>query len=124
MGRVALWLIFILNMVALMSEVADVGICNVAHEALHANSGLSMHRQRPISAQPVLMVEQQPFVHRFDVVVGRRFEAGVGQVKRLVEQFFLNVVHVGIFHSLRQRRYPGFPSEFFVHVAIVCPLEA
>lgn len=120
----ALWLIFTLNMVALMSEVADVGICNVAHEALHANSGPSMHRQRPVGAQPMLMIEQQPFVHGLDVVVRRRFEAGVGQVKSLVEKLGLDVVHIGIFHSLRRWRYSGFPSEFFVHGAIVCPSEA
>lgn len=83
-----------------------------------------MHRQRPISAQPMLMVEQQPLVHRLDVIVRRCFEAGVGQVKRLIEKFFVNVVHVGIFHSLRQRRYSGFPSEFLVHGANVGPSEA
>lgn len=83
-----------------------------------------MHRQRPIGPKPVLMIEQQPLVHGLDVVVGRRFEAGVGQVKRLVEKLGLDVVHIGIFQSPRSRRYSGFPSEFFVHGAIVCPSEA
>lgn len=79
----------------------------------------SMQGEGPIGPKPVLMIEQQSLVHGLDVIVRRRFEAGVGQVKRLVEKLCLDVVHVGIFHSLRQRRYSGFPSEFFVHVATV-----